>query len=267
MSEVVPAFRKHKRRTLGGGLMNPLHLRSKWTKYKVMRRFEDLRRHLPETRKMTQKNFEDMITQYGDVVIKPISGSRGAGVIRVSGSGQDTYVVHTENRKKTITGKQGAYEYVTGMTRSRSHIIQRRIPLATVDDRPFDIRVIVQRRRTGAPWEVTGQVAKVAGKGYIVTNIQRSKGTVLPVTTALKRSSLRHRSSRIILADISKVALLAARRLSRSKLYSDKRIFGFDMGLDQDGNVWIIEANLKPMLSHFLKLKNKTMYRRIMAYK
>jgi len=38
------------------------------------------------------------------------------------------------------------------------------------------------------------------------------------------------------------------------------------MGLDRNGRVWIIEANFKPMKRLFLKLKDKSMYRKIVAY-
>jgi D-alanine-D-alanine ligase-like ATP-grasp enzyme len=39
------------------------------------------------------------------------------------------------------------------------------------------------------------------------------------------------------------------------------------MGLDQNGHIWIIEANRSPMMSHFRKIKDKTMYHRIVEYK
>jgi D-alanine-D-alanine ligase-like ATP-grasp enzyme len=134
-----------------------------------------------------------------------------------------------------------------------------------VNGRPFDIRVVVQRRRHSGRWKVTGKVAKVAGNGYIVTNISRSKGTVLPVKTAISKSSLGGLSADSLLSRIKRVAILAAERLR--KIYPDQRIYGMDIGLDHRGDVWIIEANRRPILSHFLKLKDKTMYRRIQAYK
>jgi hypothetical protein len=114
---------------------------------------------------------------------------------------------------------------------------------------------------------VTGKVAKVAGADYVVTNIRRSGGTVVTVETAIKNSSIEGISQWSILSEIERTALLSSRILSQSKLYSNQRIFGFDMGVDQNGHVWIIEANLKPMLSHFRKLKDQTMYRRILKHK
>jgi YheC/D like ATP-grasp len=238
----------------------------KWTKFQLMRSFKELREHLPQTRRMTKKAFTDLLVKYRDIVVKPDFGSRGEGVCRISEVGQDLYVIHMDNIQTTVTGKEKAYESVRSMGKMSSHIVQRRIPLATIDGRPFDLRVIVQRKKLSDAWKVTGKVAKVAGEGYIVTNIEKSKGSVLPLKTALERSSLKHCSRRALVSDINKVSLLSAERLGNTELYSDQRVFGMDLGLDQDGHVWVIEVNLAPLFSHFRYLKDKTMYRRIMEY-
>lgn len=247
--------------------MSALNRRSKWTKYRFMSRFEELKQHVPKTRLLKPKHLWKLVAQFGDVILKPANGSRGAGVFRVTALGKDTYIVHWEKLRTYLRGKEGVYDYLKEKIGSRSYIVQRRIPLATVNGRPFDMRVIVQRKRGTDSWKVTGKVVKVAGEGYIVTNIARSGGTVLPLETAIRRSSLKSLSRRNLLDNIKKVALLSAEKLSNSELYASQRIFGFDMGLDQNGRVWIIEANLKPMLSHFRKLRNKSMYYRIMEYK
>jgi len=44
------------------------------------------------------------------------------------------------------------------------------------------------------------------------------------------------------------------------------RIVGFDIGVDRGGKPWIIEANFRPSKKLFKRLKDKTMYRRIMRY-
>jgi len=44
-------------------------------------------------------------------------------------------------------------------------------------------------------------------------------------------------------------------------------LLGLDIGIDTSGKPWIIEANFTPAKSLFLKLKEKSMYHRIMSYK
>ncbi|MFB6367304.1 YheC/YheD family protein [Paenibacillus elgii] len=239
--------------------------KSKMIKYKCMIGSKQLAPHVPETRWMTPGNVWGLLAKNGQVILKPLGGSRGAGVILVSSIRGDRYEIHSENKKKIFHEKKQTYNYVKTKTGTREYIVQRRIPLATINKRPFDIRVIVQCKRRSSFWKVTGRIAKVAGKGYIITNITRSKGTLLPIQTAIRKSSIRKRSVPVLLSNINKIALLTANRLR--KIYPLHRIYGMDIGLDRNGHVWIIEANRKPLMSHFMKLKDKTMYRRIMEYK
>jgi glutathione synthase/RimK-type ligase-like ATP-grasp enzyme len=228
-----------------------------------MRKFKPLRPHIPETLKLTKSNLKYLIKKYSQVILKPVGGSRGSGVVKVSSKGNKRYKIYYEKTRTTVNGK-GLDNYINQIVRFHSYLVQRRINLAKINSRLFDIRVIVQRKKDSDSWRVTGQIAKVAGKGYIVTNIKRSKGTILPVETAIDQSSLKGFSIQTLLSNINKVSLLLAKKLS--SLYPGHRVYGLDMGLDHNGHVWIIEANLYPLMSHFLKLKNETMYRQIMEY-
>lgn len=247
--------------------MNSPDRRSKWVKYRLMKRYGVLKDHIPITRRLMPKTFWGFVEKYGDVILKPAYGSRGKGVIRVTSIGNYRYTIHMENERITIQGKDRTYAHIREIIGTYSYIVQCRIPLCTVNNRPFDLRAIVQRRRNTHDWKVTGKVAKVAGEGYIVTNITRSKGTIMKLESALQKSSLKDYSHRILMSNIDRIAVLTARKLSRNKLYSNQYIFGLDIGLDSNGRVWVIEVNLKPMLSHFRKLKDQTMYQRIMEYK
>jgi glutathione synthase/RimK-type ligase-like ATP-grasp enzyme len=240
--------------------------KNKWIKYLYLKSSSRLVPYLPETKKMKEESFGMLMAKYGKIIVKPIGGSRGRGVIQVKGLGNNEFQIHIEKRKKKLQGTENTYNYIKKLIGSGSYIVQRRISRAKINGRPFDMRVIVQRTRYSAKWKVTGKVAKVAGRGYIVSNITRSKGTLLLVKTAIRRcSSLRRLSQKTLQSKLDRIALLSARKLST--LFRYHRIYGLDLGLDKKGHVWIIEANLFPSRSHFRKLKDKTMYRRITAYK
>ena len=74
--------------------------------------------------------------------------------------------------------------------------------LATKNGRPFDLRVMVQRH-PNAHWQVTGMLAKVAGKGFIVTNIRRSGGKVVTVENAIRHSELQDMQTSALLAELA----------------------------------------------------------------
>jgi hypothetical protein len=239
---------------------------SKWLKYGFMKKSGRIAAHLPETKLFSRIAFLQMLDKYGQIIVKPVLGSRGARVKMITALGRDVYEFHLENHKTVIRGKDAIYEHVKRHVQEsgRRHLVQRRIKLATVRRRPFDMRVVVQRRTASGRWRVTGKLAKIAGEGYIVTNITRSGGEVMRLTEAIRRSSLGGRPAGTLTREVKRVALLSAQRLG--KLYRGHRIFGLDMGFDKRGKVWVIEANLRPMMSHFKKLGDPKMYRRIRSY-
>jgi hypothetical protein len=176
--------------------MNRNLRKNKWLRYSFMTEDVKLAPHMPETRQLlTAEALWEMIAHHGQVILKPVVGHRGFGVIQVSPLGNEGFEIHTENKKTTIRGFGETYAHIKGMIGSRRYMVQQRVQLAEIHNRPFDMRVIVQRKKYSDSWRVTGKVAKVAGNGYIVTNITRSKGTLLSVETAIEKSSLIYRSS------------------------------------------------------------------------
>lgn len=237
--------------------------RSKLDKYRVMRHSPTLRSHLPSTRPLNKDNLEAYLDRYRKVIVKPTSTSLGIGVMQVSRLSGNKYEIHYGSRKKTVYSISDVYHYIRSKARGRRYLVQRRIALAKVGGRPFDLRVMVQRGRSSS-WKVTGKLAKVAGSGYIITNIHRSGGRVIPAKTAIHRSNIRGVRTGRILRTVDRVALRAAKTLYRS--YRWIHSVGLDIGVDLKGKVWIIEGNFKPDITLFLKLKSKSMYRQIASY-
>ncbi|PZE21671.1 YheC/YheD family protein [Paenibacillus xerothermodurans] len=238
--------------------------RDKWFKFRVLKNLDELAAHIPETHIFTEKRLWLFVRKYKHVIVKPVSGSRGRGVIQVSALGDNRYLLHYDNNKDTLRGKDSAYTYIKRLTGSAKYLVQRKICRPKIDGRSFDMRVITQRDPSSGEWRVTARVAKVAGKGYIVSNITRSKGQLLLPSTALKRSTIQHLPESTLLAEIDRIALQTSKALAR--YYKGHRIYGMDMGPDRNGHIWIIEANLFPSISHFVKLKDTSMYRRIIAF-
>lgn len=239
--------------------------KNKWLKHRYLQNFAPLAPHIPETRPMSKNAFWNLIGKYGHVMIKPVWGSRGRGVIQISSIGNNKYRLHFENIRIIIQGKENTYRYIKGKIGSASYMVQRRISRPTINGCPFDMRVIVQRRKKSPLWIVTAKVIKVAGRGYIVSNNTRSKGELLKFEPGIRKSSINYLPHHTLESEINRIALLSTRRLST--LFAGHRIYGMDMGLDQKGHIWIIEANLFPSRSHFRKLQDKTMYHRITAFK
>ncbi len=236
----------------------------KWARTKLLNQSPELREHLPETHIFTTDRLFGMLHKYGKVIVKPSVGSGGTGVIQVSKTEAGPYRVHRDHSVRTFHGEDALRRYAHKRLSSRTHIIQKRISLAEIGKRPMDLRVMVQRKK-GGDWTITGKLAKVAGPGYIVTNLRRSRGKILPADSALRRASIAARPTGEILSELGAIALMTARKLETR--YTKQKMYGMDMAVDKKGKIWIIEANFTPSTSLFRRLKDKSMYHRILRYK
>jgi hypothetical protein len=251
---------------------------SKWERFCVLQEDKRTNSFLPETRLMTEENLCELLEKHDTVILKPVEGSGGAGVITVSSEGNDRFMVHVKLNKQVVTSND-LFSWLTqeilndfaqyieseevNKLLAESYIVQHRIPLVEIDHRPFDIRVMVQRKND-SPWKVTGKLAKLANNGYAITNVNLG-ATILPIETVIQRSSLKNLSQQALLSQLDQIALLAAERLQQH--FSSIREIGFDMCFDTEGKVWIIEANFRPDDYIFLDLEDKTMYQTILDYR
>ncbi|MCI3920964.1 YheC/YheD family protein [Paenibacillus sp. TRM 82003] len=238
--------------------------KTKWSKYKLLRRSSELASLLPATQTLRRSRLRNFLEKYGEVIVKPTGGWGGAGVMAISALGRDQYGIQYGKKRATIEGLRSTYAYIRAKTRGREYILQRKISLATVNGRPFDLRIMVQRRR-GGDWKVTGKLAKIAGSGYIVTNVARSGGRVVSLQAAVRDSNIAFAARNGLEERLDRVALTAAERLQPH--YRGIRTVGLDVGVDAAGRIWIIEANFTPAVSLFAKLEDRTMYRRIRSYR
>ncbi|WCK56328.1 YheC/YheD family protein [Aneurinibacillus sp. Ricciae_BoGa-3] len=246
--------------------------------FQVLKEDKRINSFVPETRCMTEEHLWELLKKYGAVILKPAGGSGGRGIVTISSEGNECFGVQVKSTKQVVTSDE-LYSYLTreilgwfaqyinsgevNKILSKTYIVQCQIPLAKIDYRPFDIRVMIQRKND-SPWKVTGKLAKLASSGYAITNVNLG-ATILPIETALQLSSLKHVSHETILSQLDEVALWAAERLHHQ--YPNTRVIGFDMCLDTNGKVWILEANNSPHDYVFLELEDKTMYETIQEYK
>lgn len=236
----------------------------KWGVHWTLMKDVAVAKTLPETRLFQERDLMQMLQKYGSVILKPSGGTGGYGVIQVTRTASGGFELRWGAKRRILPHGGALIQELKPRLRlgGSRYLIQQRIDLAKVWGRPFDIRVMVQRRK-GRPWKVTGHLAKVAAERLIVTNVAR-QATVLPVETALQRSTVRGKAIHDVMYELKATALHAAKRLGRHSPSS--LVAGFDLGVDQRGKVWMIEANPKPCVAIFLHLKDKTMYNRILRY-
>jgi hypothetical protein len=236
----------------------------KWTKHNLMLEDEKLAAFLPDTQYLDRTSLPIMLDKYNQIMVKPCLGFQGRGIIQISSLSDESLELHIERRKSFVSKKENIYDYLkeNHFPRKRQrYIVQQRIPLATINNNPFDVRVMVQRKKDSLEWVVTGKLVRVAANNFVVTNVAK---TVLSVEDAINKSLINNDRVKDIVADLEEVSLLIAKKLVNT--YTQKRVYGIDLGIDLEGKVWIIEANLRPAASMF-KLLNDGSYETIKSYK
>lgn len=214
-------------------------LASKWAKTEALLSEPALVPHIPPTRKYSPDGLFSMLEQHGMVVIKPIVGTGGGGVIKVSREGSG-YSYTYRNVTRHASTFPGLLQALASRTGKRSYMIQKGIHLATVNGRPIDYRVKYVKTYKG--WEYRAIVGRIARRGLFVTNL--SQGGDLVTGSQGIRASLGASHVADKKAKMRALTVLATRVLERK--YPGIGQLGFDYGIDRQGKIWIFEVNTRP---------------------
>ncbi|MDQ0090784.1 hypothetical protein J2T12_004207 [Paenibacillus anaericanus] len=226
--------------------------------------------YLPNSASASSSSLRLMMSRYSDLILKPIRGSVGHGILRLKRDKDGWFIIHPSRSGKNgwTTTRLRRGELPVWTRRLLIHVpylIQERIPLAEYESRPLDIRITVQRGTTGQ-WTVTGLFAKVAPKGSFISNIAKG-GRAFPVDLLLTEVFAPHIVPTVI-THVKTLALAVATHLSSQlPLLGD---LGMDIGLTMDGRPYFIECNGRDQRYGFRKAElNETWkdtYRRPMAF-
>lgn len=214
-------------------------LASKWVKTEALLSDSRIIPYIPRTRVYSTKALFSMLGTYGKVVIKPVVGGGGHGVIKVFRNG-GSYGFTYMSRTRVYGSFASMVHALRRVKLKRNYIIQQCITLARIGDRPIDYRVKVVKN--GPAWEFRSMVGRLARPGLFVTNLCRG-GTMLSCRHGLRRSLPRvHSSSKR--DEMRRLTLTCVELLEQR--FPGIGELGFDYALDQSGRIWILEVNTRP---------------------
>jgi glutathione synthase/RimK-type ligase-like ATP-grasp enzyme len=244
----VAAMKQELVKTLGNSYFNQGFF-DKWQVHQWLTEHETTKDYLPATIKHQDPDqTAAFLEQHKQVYMKPIHGSLGMGIIKVLRLADGRYYYQIKGQRGIQT--QGYTQSAKGLLKKlkkrltkRSYIVQEALHLQTYLDRPFDIRILMQKGKNGK-WIRTKAVCRIAQSGDITSNLS-SGGEALPLLKILKeiypgKEDVKkiQRKIRSLVNTIPPVM----EQVSGMQLGE----MGLDIGIDNSGNVWIIEVNSKP---------------------
>jgi len=206
-----------------------------------------IHKHLPESHLLTRyEQLNTMCKRYGSVFLKPVTGSLGKGIIRVSRSKDRILCQYASLNgaiRKSYPSLSKAFSTIKSKVRGKRYLIQQGLTLITVQERPVDFRALVQKNDRNE-WTITSIVGRIASNQSFVSNVARG-GTMCTARAALTQSSLPDHLHTAVYKRLHKAALAIAQTLESEIPYHFAEL-GIDLAVDQAGRVWLLEVNSKP---------------------
>ncbi|EJL39418.1 hypothetical protein BAG01nite_07690 [Brevibacillus agri] len=242
--------RLSKKKTVFNGLV----VRDKRKVHQMLWKNEHIRKYLPHTVPYSGEQLRQFLDKYQVVYVKPSIGSVGIGVARIERHGSDYHFIASKKRK--VMSRPALLAAVRRWVGNKRFLIQRGIPLARYGGKTFDIRVSVQKNRE-RDWTVSGMVAKVANSKNKLSNLSRG-GRAVPFTEAVATLFTPEQQAETI-QRISEAAVAIAKQYGRH--FSSLADLGMDMGIDEKGNPYLIEVNVRDQRYSFFKAGEKAMFK------
>lgn len=243
----VQQFMKSAKTHYGASVFNEKYL-NKSEVFKALRGVSSLHHLLPES--YLVKNYamlKAMCKKHAIVYLKPITGSLGKGIIKISKRSGGGYACHFTSlngvRKQEYPTLTQLFKTISGKLRTGRYQIQQGIHLIEIGGRPVDFRALVQKGVQGE-WGVTSVVGRIAANNTFVSNLARG-GSLATVPDAAAKSNVASSGKAGMNAKLRKAAIDIAKG-TEAQIQGHFAEFGVDLAVDRSGRVWLLEVNSKP---------------------
>ncbi len=218
----------------------------KWQVHQKLSKHKDISRYLPET--IFSRGIDDigaMIDKYGYLFLKSSGGSGGKGVFALEKCDRGFccwYYRKGLHQKRYVSDLGGLRTELKKIgLKPDKIIIQQGIRLIKYENRLMDLRVLMVKGKEEI-WDAVYNQARVAQKKMVITNASLG-GEVMrynDIYPALQKKYSGIPSEK----KIKEICKTIACHIEKE--FGPFGEIGIDIGVDETGKVWLLEANSKP---------------------
>jgi glutathione synthase/RimK-type ligase-like ATP-grasp enzyme len=196
---------------------------------------------LPTEQVKTAEAFVSFVKKHESVMLKPINGWGGKGIIRVT-LHKDHFIVQRDGKDNQQLPRAELAKYVRGVLGSGRHLMQKWIDIRNTKGSVFDIRALLQKNGLG-DWQTSGMAVREGKRGKITSNI-KSGGDAYDVSQYLTNEFGAEMGEKLT-ETVTEIAEYIPSFLEKS-YKSRLSELGIDLAVDRSGKPWLIEVNIKP---------------------
>ncbi|MFD1385913.1 YheC/YheD family protein [Oceanobacillus oncorhynchi subsp. oncorhynchi] len=177
---------------------------------------------------------------YNKVVIKPENGIKGKGIYSVEKVGDDTFKIGYKRNKWNVH-LDGLKSYFDEILKQKSYILQKYIASKTPQGDPFDIRIHVERDRSGK-WSIAKIYVRIGIGQSVVSNVSQGGGVSEPVAFLKAFYGDKWETIYSNLVTIGKTLPKKMEKLRKTHIM----YLGIDIGIESNGDLYLFETNDGP---------------------
>ncbi len=233
------AFQKHHVPIFNERFLN------KWEVYNALQCEPVLIPHLPKTILYRQaSDLDSMLQNHAVIFAKPITGSLGKGIIKITHS-NGNYTVQYSHQSLAQHREYRLLPLLRATMpalKRQPYLIQQGIEPLTFNGQPTDFRILLNKNQTGV-WQVTSIVARRSANERIVSNVAMG-GSLHRPEQLLSAWFTKHEQKAIskLLVELSLQCVKTIEQHCQGTFGE----FGIDLLIDEHGKPWILEVNTKP---------------------
>lgn len=197
---------------------------------------------IPTSRFESIEYMMNKVKQYGTIVIKPINGERGKGIYIIKKKGLKYIIGHNKEEKTLSKGKLAKFFVELDKVKPlKRYIIQKYVSSRTLNGDPFDCRLHFEKNGQGR-WVIAKMYIRIGIGQTVISNMNQGGAMAEPI--GFLQANFPHNWEDIYqrLLNLGEIFPYKYEELRKEDLMT----LGIDIGIDQNGQFFIFEANSYP---------------------